>query len=259
MTSEKSALVLLHGFRMSGRAWDDVVPLLSGHHDVFTPTTAGHRGGPPVHRSPVTVSDLVDQTERYLDDHGLMRPHVAGLSLGGWMAIELARRGRAKTVCALAPGGFWTPGDAAQAQGRRKIHQFLAMARLAARARPVTALALRVPGVRQFGLRDAACHAGRITAAQALVAIDDMVGCTIDVDDITGSPEHVAPFDPLPCPVTIAWAGKDALIRQPLCGNTARERLPHATFTTLPGVGHAIMMDDPALVARTILAVTAQG
>ena len=68
--------------------------------------------------------------------------------------------------------------------------------------------------------------------------------------------EHVSPLDPLPCPITIAWAGEDALISQPLCGNIARERVPGASFITLPGLGHDPMIDDPALVARTILAVT---
>lgn len=257
MTSGKSPLVLIHGILMSGNAWNEVVPLLSDHHDVYTPSTAGHRGGPPLQRAPATVSDLVDAMERYLDEHGLTRPHVAGLSLGGWMAIELARRGRAASVCALAPGGFWSRGDQAQTQAKRKVHQLLAMGRLAGRTRPLTALALKSAPIRRIGFRDAACHADRITATQCLGAIDDITGCTVNVDDIVGTREHVSPLDPLPCPVTIAWAEKDALIPQPLCGNIARERLPQASVTTLPGVGHDPMIDDPALVARTILAVTA--
>jgi pimeloyl-ACP methyl ester carboxylesterase len=64
-----------------------------------------------VQRHPATVSDLVDAAERYLDERGLERPHLAGHSLGGQMAIELARRGRAATVCALAPGGLFPVGD----------------------------------------------------------------------------------------------------------------------------------------------------
>lgn len=256
MTDGNSPLVLMHGILMSGNAWKDVVPLLSSHHDVYAPSTAGHRGGPPMQQSPATVGYLVDEMERYLDEHGLTRPHVAGLSLGGWMAIELARRGRAASVCALAPGGFWSRGDRAQTQGKRKVHQLLAMGRLADRARPATALALKSAPLRRFGFRDAASHADRFSPTQCLEAIDDIVGATINVDDILDTREHVSPLDPLPCPVTIAWAENDRLIAQPLCGNIARERLPQATFTTLPDVGHDPMIDDPALVARTILAVT---
>ena len=46
--SGKPALVLLHPFLLSGNVWQDVVPLLSSYHQVFTPTLLGHRGGPPV-------------------------------------------------------------------------------------------------------------------------------------------------------------------------------------------------------------------
>jgi pimeloyl-ACP methyl ester carboxylesterase len=68
--------------------------------------------------------------------------------------------------------------------------------------------------------------------------------------------EQVAPLDPLPCPITLAWSEKDALLPVAFYGPIARERLPRATFTILPDVGHDPMMDDPALVARTILDVT---
>ncbi|WP_231608828.1 alpha/beta hydrolase [Mycobacterium shottsii] len=65
----------------------------------------------PVQRRPATAADLVDWAERYLDEQGLQRPHLVGHSMGGYLAIELARRGRAATVCVFAPGGFWASGD----------------------------------------------------------------------------------------------------------------------------------------------------
>lgn len=259
MTSEKPALVLLHGIIMSGNGWLDTVPLLSEHHQVYSMTTAGHRGGSPAPRRPATVSDLVDDAERYLDKHGLERPHIAGLSVGGWMAIELARRGRAATVCALAPAGFWTPGDSAQKRARNQIRKLVAMGRLSRRTRPVVALAMKSATVRRIGFRDAACHADRITAEQSLDALDDIAGCTVHTDDFLGSSEQIAPLHPLPCPITIAWSGNDAIIHVPACDKIARERVPQASFITLPGVGHDPMIDDPALVAATILAVTGAG
>lgn len=259
MASDKPAVVLLHGIVMSGNGWQNVVPLLSNHHRVYTPTSAGHRGGPPLQSSPATVDDLVDAVERYLDELNLERPHVAGLSLGGWMAIELARRGRAATVCALAPGGFWSAGDSAQGQVRKQIHKFVTMGRLARPLRPVVALAMKSATVRRLGLRNAACHADRMTAAQSVEAIDDIIGCTVNVDDLLGSSEQIAPLHPLPCPVTIAWSENDAVIPVPLCDRIARERVPQASFMTLPAVGHVPMVDDPQLVARTILSVTGAG
>jgi pimeloyl-ACP methyl ester carboxylesterase len=74
MASGKPPLVLLHGIAMSGKAWEDVVPLLSTHHQVYVPTAPGHNGGPPVQRRPAAMTDVVDATERYLDQQGLERP-----------------------------------------------------------------------------------------------------------------------------------------------------------------------------------------
>ena len=34
--------------------------------------------------------------------------HIVGNSLGGWVAFELERRGRARTVTGIAPAGGWT-------------------------------------------------------------------------------------------------------------------------------------------------------
>jgi pimeloyl-ACP methyl ester carboxylesterase len=102
--STKPPLVLFHGLAMSGNAWREVVPLVSGHHRVYAPTADGHRGGSAAQRRRTTMTDMVDAAERYLDECGLDRPHLAGNSMGGFVAIELARRGRAASVCAFSRG-----------------------------------------------------------------------------------------------------------------------------------------------------------
>ncbi len=81
------------------------------------------------------------------------------------------------------------------------------------------------------------------------------MACTV-FEDIAACDEQVAPLDPLPCPITLAWSEKDLILPVESYGPTARERLPHATFTILSGVGHEPMMEAPELIARTILAVT---
>ena len=135
----------------------------------------------------------------------------------------------------------------------------MAIGRFARPVRPVVALAMKSATVRRLGLRDAACHADRATAAQSLELLDDIIGSTVKVDDLVGSDEQIAPLTPLPCPVTIAWSENDAVVPVPACDKIARERMPQALFTILPGVGHDPMIDDPGLVARTILAVTGAG
>jgi pimeloyl-ACP methyl ester carboxylesterase len=250
--SDRSPLVLLHGLGMSARIWDDVRPLLELHHEVVAVTTLGHRGGVAAKRRPVTVRDLVDDVERALDARGLKRPHIAGNSLGGWMAIELARRGRARTVCALSPAGSWTAGTTEQTAGVRKIRRAFRLARLS----PLpTAVLMRSALARRLTLRDAACHGDRLTPAQAVEVTRDLLGCTV-LDDLLRTDEGIAPLDPLPCPITLAWSGDDAILPVAVNGAVARARLPQARFEILPGVGHIPMIDDPASVARAILRAT---
>ncbi len=87
-------VVLLHGVTGSETMWRNVIPRLAPRYDTIALTALGHRGGRPGGRG-ASVQDLVDDAERSLDELGLERPHLAGNSLGGWMTIELARRGRA--------------------------------------------------------------------------------------------------------------------------------------------------------------------
>lgn len=230
--------------------WGDVVPLLSAHHHVHAPTLLGHHGGPAIRNRPVKVTDLVVAMERYLDEQGLDRPHLAGNSLGGWVAIELARRGRAASVCAFSPAGYWWDD-----RSHRRVLRHIRFSRVQARlSRPVAPLMLRSAMVRRIGLRETACHGERLSAVRVVEWMDGMNDCPF-LDDYVPD-EQADTLDPLPCPITLAWAEFDRLVPAQTFGAVARQRLPGATWVLLPGVGHIPMIDDPALVASTILAVT---
>jgi pimeloyl-ACP methyl ester carboxylesterase len=248
----KEPLVLLHGLGMSARVWDGVVPLLEPHHEVHALTALGHRGGAAPSRRPVTVCDLVDDVERSLDERGVDRPHLAGNSLGGWMAIELARRGRARTVCALSPAGSWRAGTPEQTDGVRKIRWAVRSARL---GRPLPFL-MRSASFRRLAFRDVAVHGDHLSSAQATEATKDLLGCAI-TEDILTTNEEFERLDPLPCPITLAWSSHDAILPVDVNGAVARRRLPAARFVVLAGVGHVPMVDDPEQVATAILETTA--
>ncbi|OBF03466.1 hydrolase [Mycobacterium sp. ACS4054] len=254
MASDRPALVLLHGLTASGLAWQDVIPQLSSYHQVYAPTAPGHRGGPAVQRRPVTVDDMVDWAEHYLDEQGLQRPHLAGHSMGGFLAIELARRGRAATVCAFAPGGFWATGDGLRAKSMAHVHGGRGALRM---ARPIMPLMLKSARARRLVFQTGACHGDRISARRGVEILDDFLGCTVADEVGSSDDQQIAPLDSLPCPVTVVWSEKDVAIPVAWYEANARERLPGATFLTLPDAGHDPMMDDPELVARTILSVTA--
>ncbi|HTM85709.1 MAG TPA: alpha/beta hydrolase [Mycobacterium sp.] len=101
-------ILLLHPFLLSQSVWKYVAPQLAetGRYQVFAPTMPGHHGGTRGHLF-LDVVKLADDVERRLDQLGWGTAHIVGNSLGGWVAFELERRGRARTVTGIAPAGGW--------------------------------------------------------------------------------------------------------------------------------------------------------
>lgn len=122
---------------------------------------------------------------------------------------------------------------------------------LADATRHLTPTLLGLGPARRALLRDIATRADRLTSTHARHVFEDLVGCSA-ADDLLGTSESLAPLDPLPCPITIAWSGRDRIFPPADYLPTARTRLPGAYVIELPGVGHVPMIDDPALCARTI-------
>jgi pimeloyl-ACP methyl ester carboxylesterase len=236
---------------MSAGVWADVIPLLTDHHDVIAHTAAGHRGGLQL-TGKATVASLTDEVERALDTRGLERVHVAGNSMGGWMAIELGRRGRALTVCAFSPAGCWSVGMSDEIRASTRVRRNRDRVRL---AKPIAPALLRFGRVRRLAMRDAAEHGERLTSRRVLEAMRDVLDCPA-AEDLLTPVERLEPLDPLPCPVTLAWSGCDRILPPHVYGATARKRLPRANYVLLPGLGHVPMIDDPRACADTILATT---
>src|SRR5580700_7112618 len=104
-------LLLLHGFTGTWHHWRPVLGELAARYEVIAPTLAGHDGGPPYPSSnPMSFSGATDSLERHLDELGVDTAHVVGNSMGGALALELAKRSRARSVVAIAPAGGWTEG-----------------------------------------------------------------------------------------------------------------------------------------------------
>ena len=129
-------VLLLHPFLISQLVWEKVAPRLAetGRYEVFAPTMAGHNGGPKAGSWFLSSSLLADHVERQLDELGWDTAHIVGNSLGGWVAFELERRGRARTVTGIAPAGGWTRWAPTKFEVIAKFVSglpFLAVARLA--------------------------------------------------------------------------------------------------------------------------------
>src|SRR5262245_63701104 len=60
------------------------------------------------------LTTMVDIIERQMDAEGIDRAHLVGNSMGGWLCLALALRGRARSVVALCPAAGWEQGSPLQ-------------------------------------------------------------------------------------------------------------------------------------------------
>jgi len=247
---EGPPLLLLHGLAMSWRAWRPLLASLRTDHQVIAPTLPGHRGGPAA-PADVNVAWLADYLETMLDEDGHDRVHVVGNSLGGWLALELARRGRACSVTAVSPAGAWRNGS-----DQRRVHTLLRAAdvvnRVPPAASPVSA-AMVSPLVRRAVLRGLMERGDRVALGDALGILRDAHACRVVPALLrAGRRDRFEPNEELPCPVRVVWGRRDRVIPYERHGRPLIARLPGAAQVSLPGAGHVPTWDAPVLLTSLV-------
>ena len=106
------ALVLVHGLGSAGNIWKTLHAGLEDSFTIYPIDLPGH-GSAPLDAEALDPRSLAHSIAAVLErDHGVQEFHVAGNSLGGWIALELAAEfpERVKSVTALAPAGLWREG-----------------------------------------------------------------------------------------------------------------------------------------------------
>src|ERR671915_2498315 len=100
-------LVLVHGIGHTWRGWKPMLPPLEQSFDVLAVDLPGFGRSPSMPPGTDAAPEaLADAVERAMDDAGFERAVLCGNSLGGWIALELARRSRASSVVAISPAGL---------------------------------------------------------------------------------------------------------------------------------------------------------
>ena len=164
-------LVLLHGVGGTWRVWRPVLPLLERWHAVFAPTLPGHCGAERLAAGVApSIQALADGVVEQLDRAGIDRAHIAGNSLGGWIALELARRGRARSVVVFGPAGAWRSAARMTAVAVGMRLSFVLLARQADRADAIA----RRRWARRLLLATQVGHPDRVDPAEFAASIRAM-------------------------------------------------------------------------------------
>jgi len=246
-------MVLLHGITDTWRTWELVLPRLEPHHDVLAPTLLGHSGGGPLEPDGnVTLADLVDNAERDMDAAGFETAHLVGNSLGGWIALELAARGRARSVVAISPAGGWEPGNR---RALRTYWQFVLVQRFLGAALPLALDMVKRPRSRALVLGDLVTHGERVPAPLAAALVRGAADCPAvlplltEQRDGSGFPE----LGPIDVPIRIAWATRDRILPYRHLSSRFRQLIPDAEWIDIRGAGHLAQIDHPDEVAELVL------
>jgi pimeloyl-ACP methyl ester carboxylesterase len=249
-TGRGAPLVLIHGIGSRWQVWDPVFERLAPSRDVVAIDLPGFGASPaPPSGTPPGVGSLTRLVAQFLDELGLKRPHVAGNSLGGQIALELARLGRAASATGLSPAGFWNSREATFARASLKVT--VRAARLAA---PVADRLLALPGARTLAFSQLVARPKQIepdVAAETIRALAGAEWFDETLEAITA--EHFTGGAEIGVPVTIAWGRRDRLLLPRQAARAARE-IPGARLVRLEGCGHVPTYDDPEQVAEVLLA-----
>ena len=251
-TGAGAPLVLLHGIGSSRRAWDPVIPALAGHFDVIAVDLPGFGdSGPlPPGVEPRSAA-LAAAVAGLVDDLGITAPHVAGNSLGGWVALELAGIRPVASLALLSPAGLWRGNvpryDRASLQASRWLarHAPGGLSRLVS-YRLGRALVLGQTHGRPFRI-------SRGYARTAIRALGTSPGFDATLK-ATIRGHRAGP--PIGAPVTVAFGSRDLLLRR-RCRHL--DELPPGTrLGSLPRCGHVPMADNPAAVTALITEASAR-
>ena len=234
-------LLLIHPLGAEIVVWEPVLGRLAAQRDVIAVDMPGFGASPALaNGADPTPQALAAAVGRFLDSLGLRRVHVAGNSLGGWVALELAKAGRALSATGLCAAGFWTRplgprgGPDVRRIGRRLL--------------PLVPALTRSDAGRRLLLRSSVGHPERVPPAAAARLVRSYVTSPgFEAANAAMRAGMLSDTERIDVPVTLAWGELDRLIRRP------RTKPEHWRTVLLRSCGHIPTWDDPAQVSRALL------
>ncbi|MFD4444573.1 alpha/beta fold hydrolase [Nocardia sp. NPDC058519] len=245
-------VLLLHGFLLSPHCWEQVAQRMSAHCEVYAPAFAGHWGGPKVEGWALDVYALADQIEDQLDELGWHTCHIAGNSLGGWVGLELARRGRARTLTTIAAAGGWASPSLSQVRIGLKFASMIPFIEIGKRLGGVAinnALVQQVAAMLVTKHTSAFARRDRATLLTAVLHCDAMLPLLLGSLRAPGMDD----LDQLSTPVRMLLAEYDRIIPNSVYATRYLRDLPEdADRILVHGVGHVPMLEAPDRIATLI-------
>lgn len=246
LIGEGPPLLLIHGLGATGAIWRPQVARLARERDVITLDMPGFGQSALLEETP-TPWALGAAITAMCEEIGVLRPHVAGNSLGGWVALEIAKAEHAASLCLISPAGLWR-----RPLGPRKVDS----RKWAKRLRPLLGALARHRGAREAMLRTTVGRPERVPLDDARALIDAWITAPGYEAANAEMRRYVCEdLDRVRVPTTIAWGELDRLVGPP----RPERRPPNSRFLKLEGCGHTPNWDEPDLISELLLEASAAG
>jgi pimeloyl-ACP methyl ester carboxylesterase len=233
--------VLIHSLGTDRCVWHPVLETLARERDVIAVDMPGFGESeplpPPLRPAPRLLAEAVSA---FVQELGIAAPpHVAGNSLGAWVALELGASGRAASVTAIAPAGLWPRALAPRPSVARSV---------ARAASPVLAAVLASDRGKRLALGGTMAHPERVPTRDAIRLVRAYAAAP-GYEEVNAAMRagRFGALDDIHVPLTFGWPDRDRLIARPA-------RLPVAARNVvLYDCGHVPMWDSPQQVSELLL------
>ncbi|WP_028935674.1 alpha/beta fold hydrolase [Pseudonocardia spinosispora] len=234
--SSAPAIVLLHSLATRGAVWRPVMAELSGSFRMLVPDTRGHGDSAPAPE--MGVDDWVSDIDRVLDDAGVDRAALVGVSMGGIQALAYAAA-RPDRVSALVVADSFAALPPAVALAR--ISAMVAHAESA----PMTEVAAKYlidtfEDPTSPGASAVASAMGEMKRDSYLGAVRACFGA-----DVTDRLAEVV------APTLVLWGDRDHKTPKPL-SEAIRDGVRDGRLEVVPDAGHLSNVENPEAFARAV-------
>ncbi|SDY96824.1 alpha/beta fold hydrolase [Citreimonas salinaria] len=233
-------LLLLHGLGGNIASWGDLIDALATTNAVIAVDLPGH-GASPVTPDAGTFRGIADAIADFIHAEEIVGIDCVGHSVGGRVALEMARRDLVGATVALAPGGFWSAGES-----RFLKVSLLASGRFARLSRPALPTLTRHAAGRAALLAQISARPAQVPPEMALRELRSFAATpTFDAltRDLADGPVQKG-TEKTRGPVTIVWGRKDRLLLPRQAGRAAAA-FPQARLHWIADAGHYIPWDAP--------------
>jgi pimeloyl-ACP methyl ester carboxylesterase len=234
-------LVLIHGYPFDHTLWDLVLPLLDPGVRVLAPDLRGF-GGQPVGAEEPSLDRMADDLALLFSQEKVTRAFVAGMSMGGYVALSFAEHYPAQ-LAGLALISSQAAADAEEARANRRsmIDKVRAQG-------PDVAVDAVLPKL--FAPQNSSSpELGRFPRAGAERA--GVAGITWALEAMARRPDRTSIFQSLAVPTLVVHGAEDQFI--PVARARELAQLPrHCRYVEIPDAGHGTPLENPALVADAL-------